>query len=317
MMPKVTQKKIFKLIYNPSSGNAQPRKSFINIINKQFSKQKSYAKQNPIDIIKNEFKNNNSRLDISILKKDESIESIIQACDLNNYTAIIIAGGDGTINTAINALHHSDIPIGILPIGSVNILAISLNIPFDLKKACQKIIFGVPKKIDVGKINDSLFACMVGIGFDAHVINKTPSKLKKICGLLSYTLIYFKELFKYSFPPIEYTLNNSTITHSAYALVITNTPFYGGNFKINNNIQIDDEKLHIIALKQNTILHYLRFTWHVMNESLHKYSWVETTPINSISTKKNQAHDTHIDAEYIGKCHANISVLPKTLSIIH
>ena len=85
---------------------------------------------------------------------------------------IIAVGGDGTINEVASALVGTNIPLGIIPIGSGNGLARHLKIPLKIKKALQLAKEGVPQKMDVGLLNDKYFFCTAGIGFDASVANE-------------------------------------------------------------------------------------------------------------------------------------------------
>ena len=107
---------------------------------------------------------------------------------------MIIAGGDGTINAVVNQLQDFQLPIGIVPIGSVNILALEFNIPFDVRLACQRIIQATAVSFDLAAVNGRYFTCMCGIGIDAQVIKHTPSSLKKKIGLLSFAIVLIRQL---------------------------------------------------------------------------------------------------------------------------
>src|SRR5438132_7285213 len=82
---------------------------------------------------------------------------------------VIAAGGDGTINEVIQELAGSQTALGVLPMGTVNVWARETNIPLDINGACEVLVHGRTRSIDLGRINERYFLLMTGIGFDAEV----------------------------------------------------------------------------------------------------------------------------------------------------
>ena len=110
-------------------------------------------------------------------------------------TKIIVVGGDGTINEVASALVGSNIPLGIIPIGSGNGLARHLQIPLTPRKALAHALLNKNKRIDVGFINERPFFCTAGIGFDAQVAHQFAKNNKR--GLINYIKATFITLFKF------------------------------------------------------------------------------------------------------------------------
>lgn len=102
---------------------------------------------------------------------------------------LIVLGGDGTLNFAAKYLYDNgiDIPIGIIPVGSANIFAYTLNIPYNLNKAIKVALEGVPKKIYPGIINHkTIFILATSTGVHAELMKKTPRWTKKLWGNIAY-----------------------------------------------------------------------------------------------------------------------------------
>src|SRR5215216_2078953 len=83
---------------------------------------------------------------------------------------VVAAGGDGTINEVVNGLHR-DATLGILPLGTANVLARELGLPLKAEAACERVLRGEESRIDVGIATDRegverRFACMAGLSFD-------------------------------------------------------------------------------------------------------------------------------------------------------
>ena len=116
------------------------------------------------------------------------------------FTDIVVAGGDGTINQAVNSLRTLQIPFGIIPCGSGNGLAFSAGIPKNPDKALDIIFKGSSQLTDAFMVNDR-FACMLcGLGFDAQVAHDFARDANR--GLMTYikkTVSHFFTATSYPF----------------------------------------------------------------------------------------------------------------------
>lgn len=107
---------------------------------------------------------------------------------------VISAGGDGTLRIIAATLSESRIPLGILPLGTGNLLARNLNIPIDsLPRACEIAFTGKNTGVDLGILKTETeeefpFLVMAGIGYDAEVMNRVSSKLKESIGWGAYVV---------------------------------------------------------------------------------------------------------------------------------
>jgi diacylglycerol kinase (ATP) len=99
---------------------------------------------------------------------------------------IFVWGGDGMVQRAVDGLAGSDIPLAVVPAGTANLFASSLDIPSDIDEAVDIGLNGRTRRLDVGKINGERFAVMAGAGFDAVMIRQADSGLKDRFGRLAY-----------------------------------------------------------------------------------------------------------------------------------
>ena len=112
------------------------------------------------------------------------------ATEVGKDRLVIAAGGDGTINEVINGLHE-EATLGILPLGTANVLARELDLPLNAEKACQRILVGEKSRMDLGlAINhdgmERRFTFVAGIGFDANVIYSVTPRLKRYFKALAF-----------------------------------------------------------------------------------------------------------------------------------
>jgi diacylglycerol kinase family enzyme len=98
---------------------------------------------------------------------NESLKDVVR-----NTEALIVGGGDGTIVAAANAALGRGIALGILPLGTVNVLAKDLSIPSDLENAVESLAYGHIKEIDVGMVNGQLFLVAVVLGVFVDLVKR-------------------------------------------------------------------------------------------------------------------------------------------------
>jgi len=98
------------------------------------------------------------------------------------YDAVVAAGGDGTINEVVNGLQGTNLPLGIIPLGTVNVLALEMGLLKDPETVARTIVFGPARSVNVGHVNGRAFLLMVGAGFDGRVVAGVSARLKKSLG---------------------------------------------------------------------------------------------------------------------------------------
>mgnify|MGYP001415563052 CR=1 FL=1 len=299
------------LFFNPTSGYGRKK----NIFQKHPPHKQYY--ESLLKTIKETFESQHIKLTTITIDKTINTTDIAAKLSPDETDVVIAAGGDGTINKIINGLMISKIPLGIIPIGSVNILALDLGISNDVKQACNQIINGSLKKIDIGKVNKHYFSAMAGIGFDAKVIKHTPIQFKKKHGLLSFFYIAFKLLPTYKFRPIHVSIDTNTPVQTAYFIIINNSKYYGGKFIVSPQSSLTDGKLDISLLKKGNFISLLRFFKHLIHGTLHHCKDVQLIQASTLTVQENEKHHTHIDAEYIGKHPITVHSIPLGLSIIY
>lgn len=228
------------------------------------------------------------------------------------YDLVIVMGGDGTINEAVNGLAGSDVTLGVIPHGTANVFALEMNLPIEVEAACRVIASSQRRQIDLGLVNSRYFICMLGVGFDAHVLKKADSKLKGIYGALAYIFVGVMELFIYRFRHIELKLDDQPLTRKGYYAMVLNGRYYGGKLVLAPNANSSDGYLDVCIFKDKNIFHLFRYLlgfWEENNPPLE----VEHFQCKQIEILKKGRHAIHVDAEYLGRTPARIRVAPKAL----
>jgi diacylglycerol kinase (ATP) len=167
-------------------------------------------------------------------------------------TDVIIAGGDGTINSVVNGLKHLNVQFGILPLGSGNGLAFSAHIPKKIDKALDIVFEGKAEWTDAFTINDR-FACMLcGLGFDAQVAHDFANDPKR--GLATYIRKTVSNFFSAKAYPFQIKTGEKQIDTEAFFISIANSNQFGNNFTIAPKASLTDGLLDVVIVaKQNKL----------------------------------------------------------------
>ena len=182
-------------------------------------------------------------------KTSDLIDAFSDAKD-ENYHYVLIAGGDGTVDSVVNAMAKCGVslPIGILPVGTANDFAKFLGIPFDIKKACMQILSSDVTTVDLGRINDKYFINVASTGLFTDVSQKTDVNLKNTIGKLAYYLKGLEELP--NFRKLKVKINSKEVDFDGemYFMLVFNGKT-AGNFNLATHADATDGLLDVIVFK--------------------------------------------------------------------
>ncbi len=169
---------------------------------------------------------------------------------------VIAAGGDGTVNEVLNGLSEGA-TLGILPLGTANVLARELGLPLEPEAACERILTGATFRMDVGVATDGegtgrRFACMAGIGFDADVIREVGPRLKRYLRSLAFPLAALKVYLRGGLS--ELRVVDGDTTHVARFAVVANGRYYGGDFETAEDASLTSGGLEIVLVEKVGLL---------------------------------------------------------------
>lgn len=175
-------------------------------------------------------------------------------------TDVVIAGGDGTINAALDALRQQPVQFGILPCGSGNGLAFTTGLSKNIDAALQVILAGKSAPTDAFLVNGR-FACMLcGLGFDAQVAHAFAAEPQR--GLSTYIKKSVQHFFSAPAYPFTIQSGSTNVALDAFFISIANSNQFGNNFTIAPKASLTDGLLDVVIVtKQNKLtllLHTLK-----------------------------------------------------------
>ena len=162
---------------------------------------------------------------------------------------VLVCGGDGTINEAVQGLAHSDTALAVMPLGTANVLARDLKLSKGPKTAAALILGGRRRRMDLGRAAGRYFICMASAGFDAYVTEQMALWRKGAISYFSYVGPTWRALCRYPFEPMRVTVDGKPLEKPAYHLIVGNGRSYGGPFTMTPRAEDDDGLLDAVAFE--------------------------------------------------------------------
>lgn len=230
-------------------------------------------------------------------------------------TYVIAVGGDGTVNEIASALVNSDVALGIIPMGSGNGLGRDLNIPIDFKKALDVIIEENIIDIDYGKVNDKIFFCTCGMGFDAEVAAKSSGKKSR--GSFMYFKNMLETFFQQKPERYEITCPKGTIEDEAFVVTCANASQYGYNAHIAPHADIQDGLMNIAILKPLSVLDIPQTSLQLFTKKIDENSKMIELITDKATIRREREGLIHIDGDPVkmGKV-INVEIVPLGLKVL-
>jgi len=165
------------------------------------------------------------------------------------YNVIVAVGGDGTINEIISGVYSLEGIIAIIPAGTGNDFARSLNISTDFYNAISNIINGTATEIDAGFIDNKVFINVASIGLDAHIAAEANKLKRYFTGTKAYIISLLKGLITYHSIKVKIVMDNTTIDKRIMLAAFCNGAYYGGGMNIAPTADPTDNLLDICIVE--------------------------------------------------------------------
>jgi len=249
----------------------------------------------------------------------EDVVAIVRAELANNPSVVVAAGGDGTISEVAEALIGTDIPLGIIPVGTANVFARELGIPLDLEGACALLDRQeTTTSVDAMKVGEKYFVLQIGIGLDSIMIRDTDRQAKRRFGRAAYLWTAFTRLIGYQ--PVRFTIvaDGQRIRPRASQVVIANGGVLGvPPFRWGPHIRPNDGRIDVCVVSARTVLDYLGLIWHtILGEQRRDRNVHYLGATQSIAISADQPLPIQADGEILGETPVQIQVVPNAVSVI-
>jgi diacylglycerol kinase (ATP) len=245
-------------------------------------------------------------------------ELIAAAASPDRYDVVAVAGGDGTINEVLNGMAGSPLPLGLIPMGTANVLAAELGLPPSADGLAQTLLEGRRQHIQLGLASGRRFAMMAGVGFDAHVVQGINPRLKRAVGKGAYVWQSLVEMARYRPQRFRLTIDGKTWT--AASAVVANGHYYAGRFTCAPMASLTDARLHVCLFKSSGRLSIVRYGLALLLGSLHRRRDIEIVPATRVRIAGDIEGETgdpvHGDGDIIARLPLEIAMDPSGIEVI-
>ena len=212
---------------------------------------------------------------------------------------VLACGGDGTVTACAEGVAETGVPLGIIPLGTGNLLARNLGLPTGLDEALVVALGGVLQPIDAGRANGTLFVVMAGLGLDAKMLSETSEPLKKRLGWFAYAITVLRHLGD---RPLRVTVSadgGRPRRMRASTLIVGNVGWLRGGLPLLPDARPDDGLLDAVVLIAGGLTRWLAVAAGITlrrpaQEGIHRVQFTE------LQVALDKAHPWEADGEIMG-----------------
>lgn len=248
--------------------------------------------------------------------KEDGQKKTRQAIE-DGVQTLLVAGGDGMINSIGTILIGSDVELGVIPTGSGNGFARHFDIPLDPAKAIASLATATAKKIDVGFANDMPFFVTCSLAWDAALVDafeKSPVR-----GVLPYIFAGVYEFFGYQPQPFEFERNGSELftIEDPQICTIANLTQYGGGAQIAPGAKADDGQLQLVTIQRRDFAKVLSMVGQIFDGRGHRIKEIKTVSFETLCVHRKEPGPMQLDGELLtAPADIHVRVMPAALNVL-
>ena len=235
---------------------------------------------------------------------------------------VIAAGGDGTMNEVLNGIVGTGAILGVLPLGTVNVLARQLGIPLDIRRAWNVIERGHTQILDLIRVDfnfnekpQARYAIqLAGVGLDAKIIKQVAWKSKKQWGPLSYVFEALRSIPK-KMSSVTVRIDQETPVEGSF-LLMGNGSFYGGPIPVFNKASMTDGLLDLCLFQSSNLLNILVYLQAVLRGVQSETKGILYRQFKTLEVTSHSEVPIEVDGEFAGHLPVKVSVVPGALKIL-
>ncbi len=245
--------------------------------------------------------------------------ALAAAADPEAFDVVVAAGGDGTINEAVNGLvaagaDRAVLPLAVLPLGTANVLALEIGVTTDPEAVARTIAEGPIRPVSPGRANGRVFTMMAGAGFDAHVVAGVDPALKRRIGKSAYLWQSAKLLFGFAYPDYRVTLDDEN--HPAASVIVAKGHFYGGRFVCAPEARLEAPAFQVCLFARRGPWNALRYAAALGRGRLSRLPDVRILAARKVTIAGPTDDPVQGDGDIIARLPVTIELLPDALDLV-
>ena len=253
-------------------------------------------------------------IETKITEKAKDATAFAEEASKENYEAVIVFGGDGTVNEVISGIAEKDyIPkLGIIPGGTGNLITKLLEISQDIDEAIDQLDFNKTNLIDIGKANNSYFGYIFSVGSLPEAIHNVEIEDKTKYGVLAYAINTIKSVIKDEVFNIKIETENGSYEGGASQVLVLLSNYYADKKIFEEN---KDGYANILILKNASIISKLSLIPDLLKGDIVENDNIEYIKAKDITISSDTKLESDIDGDQSDDLPVKITVLGNHIEI--
>ena len=267
-----------KLIYNPAAGRGRTRRH--------------------VAAVEAYLRSRGARVDVHGTTSAADLTRVAAESSRGGYDRVVICGGDGSVHFAVRDFDLAAGTMAVIPLGSGDDFARVIGIPRHPEKACDAVLSGHMREVDVALANGIPYLGVAGLGFDSQV-GAFANQVKHLRGSAVYVYAIFRVLPRFEPHLVRITTGNGTRAEQIMFAVVGNSRQYGGGIRIVPDAVIDDGILDYCIVHKTTRLQLLKTLPLAYSGAHVRRSYVETGRGQAFRFECDTPLDVNADGEFV------------------
>ncbi|CCD95057.1 conserved hypothetical protein [Bradyrhizobium sp. ORS 375] len=229
--------------------------------------------------------------------------------------AVVIAGGDGSLNAAAPALVKTGLPLGVIPAGTANDLARTLGLPENMEAAADVITAGHRREIDLGDVNGHPFFNVASLGLSAELARQLTKETKRRFGRLGYAITALRVLTNARPFRAMIVSSDGAVRVKTLQIAVGNGRYYGGGMAVDHRAEIDDSHLDLYSLEIGRVWKLLAMAYDFRKGRHGLWQEVRASRDTSFEIRTRRPRPINADGELVTFTPARFTVLPRAVTV--
>ena len=229
---------------------------------------------------------------------------------------VVVCGGDGTVNEAVEGLAGTRTALAVMPIGLANVLGREMKLSESPRRVTEVVVRGRRRRLDLGRCGKHVFLCMAGIGFDAFVTQRLAEVRKGPVSYLSYIRPIWRSLVEYGWEALEVRVDGRALDVPVYSVVVGNTRGYGGPFTLTPLARPDDGRLDVCAFAERGKAWLTFYMVATAGQVHHRFRSVRYARGTRIEVQASRPVPVELDGDFKTYTPVSLELVPKGITVL-
>lgn len=230
------------------------------------------------------------------------------------WDGLVAIGGDGTVNEVLNGMPDPSRPLGTLPVGTANVLALELGLPRRVDAAADVLAQGHVRRLAIGRCGEQRFLLFCGFGVDGEIVRRVAARRSGTLGKHKYLVPIAQTLWHWPRFTLRATLADGEVLDDLGMVLVTRVRGYGGVLRLPREVSPDSGLLHVLGFRHRTRTAWLGLGLCGLLSTLRQSERLLVRSTTSVRIDGDAP--MQLDGDAAGRAPAVLQLLPETAAMI-